>query len=84
MPKNNVIFIFSGAGDAKSYWWDTEWHIDIREDKLEKSYRNIKYFNVLLLVQICFDLCVLQYNLIIHNSQLYILFYKLSRNDEFH
>jgi len=64
MLKNYFIFIFSGAGDARSCKWVTEWHHWRVVDKLEKSYREIKYLDMnVLLVQICSDLCVLQYNL---------------------
>ena len=67
MLKNNLIFIFSGAGYAKSCRWVTEWqwHPWWAVDKLENCYKEIKYLDAnVLLVQICFDLCVLQYNLI--------------------
>jgi len=60
MLKNYFIFIFSGAADATSCSWVTEWHWHPWRvlDKLENSNREIKHLAMnVLSVQICFDSC---------------------------
>ena len=67
MLKNNYFFIFSR--DAKSCRWVSEWHWHPWRvvDKLENSYREIKYLDMnVLLVQICFDLCIMHTLLVKH------------------